>query len=383
MDILIKKEERSMSIPKLSRDSSQVNVSNSLLKHFGVATFHDSYKPLDEVFEKNKEKKIVFLLLDGFGKYIQEATKDICPFIYSHGKFTVDTVYPPTTVAATTSLLSGKYPVETGWLGWTLYNPKTDEFVQTFSGVLEGTKDQKAKFQPYRDLMTFTPIDLLIDKAQGRTVCKKILCFDHLDKDNNPDMDQFVSAIHNALKNNETKFVYAYWNDPDHSLHMKGLDAKETRESIQSIDRHLTKLVKENPDVLFLTIADHGHTPVTWTDIRNFPDFIETLRMPRFAIEARLATFWIKEGKEEDFIKAYEKHFSKDFACYSKRQIYEENVFGYAAKNSISDPFIGDFTLIATGTVALFDGYNFEKMVSTHAGSLPIETKVLLGIYND
>lgn len=380
--ILIKERGKNMSIPELSREHTHVNISNSLLKHFGAKTFHDSYKPLDEILERNKGKKIVFILTDGFGKFIQEATKDLCPFIYSHGKFDIDTVYPPTTVAVITSLLSGKYPVETGWLGWTLYSQKTDEFVETFSGILEGTKDQEAKFKPSRDLINYTPIDVLIDRAQGKKVCKKISCFDYVDKDKNPVMDEFIFNLNKSIKEEDNKFIYAYWNDPDHTLHAKGLNSMEARKSIASIDEHIKALVEANPDVIFLTLADHGHTPITWDDIRKYPDFIDTLKMPRFAIEPRFATFWIKDGREQDFIKSYEKHFSKDFACYSRDQIYKEHVFGYAPKNNISDPFIGDFTLIATGTVALFDGYNYEKLVSTHAGSLPIETKVELGVYN-
>ena len=101
-----------MRIRPLSKDASQVNFSNSILKHFNAETFHDSYKPLDEILERNKGRKIVLFLFDGFGKQIQEATKDCCPFIYSHGLLDLNTVYPPTTVAATTAVLSGKYPVE-------------------------------------------------------------------------------------------------------------------------------------------------------------------------------------------------------------------------------------------------------------------------------
>ena len=47
-----------MRIRPLSKDASQVNFSNSILKHFNAETFHDSYKPLDEILEKNKGRKI-------------------------------------------------------------------------------------------------------------------------------------------------------------------------------------------------------------------------------------------------------------------------------------------------------------------------------------
>ena len=47
-----------MRIRPLSKDASQVNFSNSILKHFNTETFHDSYKPLDEILEKKFKKRL-------------------------------------------------------------------------------------------------------------------------------------------------------------------------------------------------------------------------------------------------------------------------------------------------------------------------------------
>src|SRR5574344_1617835 len=89
-----------------------VNISNSILAHYGAETYHPTYKPLDRVLKANKDKKVCIVLLDGFGTYIQEIYKKDVPWIYSHKKFKITSVFPPTTVAATTSLLDGKYPKE-------------------------------------------------------------------------------------------------------------------------------------------------------------------------------------------------------------------------------------------------------------------------------
>ena len=75
----------------------------------------------------------------GGSKYIQKKLKNFCPFMIDHQRFDMEAVYPPTTVAATTALLSGKYPIETGWLGWTQYFRKSNLYVEMFSGRLEGT----------------------------------------------------------------------------------------------------------------------------------------------------------------------------------------------------------------------------------------------------
>ena len=45
----------------------------------------------------------------------------------------ISSVYPPTTVAATNSLLSGKEPIESGCLGWQQYFKQYDSHLQIFT----------------------------------------------------------------------------------------------------------------------------------------------------------------------------------------------------------------------------------------------------------
>ena len=42
-------------------------------------------------------------------------------FIREHYLCTINSTFPPTTSAATTAFLTGKYPIETGWMSWTQY----------------------------------------------------------------------------------------------------------------------------------------------------------------------------------------------------------------------------------------------------------------------
>lgn len=86
------------------------------------------------------------------------------------------------------------------------------------------------------------------------------------------------------------------------------------------------RIVEANKDVLFLSIADHGHIICQWVDIRNYLDFMDTLIDGRVGLEARFASFRVKEGREQDFIKAYNKYFSNDFALYTKEEILKEHV---------------------------------------------------------
>ena len=43
------------------------NVTNSLFKHYGIETYHETLKELDEILERNTYKNIVYMLYDGMG----------------------------------------------------------------------------------------------------------------------------------------------------------------------------------------------------------------------------------------------------------------------------------------------------------------------------
>lgn len=51
---------------KFDYNHSILAVSNSLLKHYGVPTFHPSLKSLDERLNKNPQN-IILMILDGMG----------------------------------------------------------------------------------------------------------------------------------------------------------------------------------------------------------------------------------------------------------------------------------------------------------------------------
>ena len=117
-----------------NKDKNLVHVSNSILKHFGVSTFHDSLKELDDLLSKKTYDNVALILFDGLGKYIQEKHLSEKDIIRRNKFMDITSVFPPTTVAATTALLSGRYPKETGRLGWSQYYKNIDKTIDMFSG---------------------------------------------------------------------------------------------------------------------------------------------------------------------------------------------------------------------------------------------------------
>lgn len=374
-----------MSIPRLSPTDSQVNLSNSILHYFDLPTFHDTFKPLDELLEKNPDRRICLFLFDGFGKYIQKKLKNFCPFMIDHQRFDMEAVYPPTTVAATTALLSGKYPIETGWLGWTQYFRKSNLYVEMFSGRLEGTEDRFVSGPKPADILTYRSIVDMINDRLGNGSATSIMGFKCLDESRKASAGVFFEEVEKAIRDsNRNRFTYAYWTEPDHSLHDYGVNSEQVRKVTSVIDQCVAEICRRNPEVLFLFIADHGHVAQNYIDIRKYPNFCDTLedsKEPRFSIEARFATFFVKPDKHEEFKVEYRRHFASDFELYDRAQIYDEHVFGWGTPHPDIEDFIGDYTLISISNKSLWDGFNF-KLNWGHAGATKEERILSLGVAN-
>ncbi len=354
------------------KERNLVNVSNSILRHYKLETFHPSLVELDAILDESKNKKICLILLDGFGKHIQELHASSCHFILSHNKRTITSVFPPTTTSATTSLLTGKYPIETGWLGWTEklpeYNLPCVRFLNTF------TDENKTKIPtPTLELYPYTSI---FDRRKEKGIRGNCLqSFRYPDRT----IESFFSRADKVLKDSD--FLYLYHVNPDELLHEYGTESKEVDLVIQKLNQEVEKLTKNNPDTLFLLLADHGHKNAKYFDIEEYEDFYSLLEKKWFSLEPRTASFLVRKGKEEDFRKAASTHYGEHFYIYSKKEALKENIFGLGQMEKRIPEILGDFILVSKDESA----FKLKKdvgLVSHHAGSSDDEKYINISIYN-
>lgn len=357
------------------KNNNLVNVGNSILKAYGCETYHPSLKELDKVFKKNDvpHKKVCFILLDGFGTHIQDVYKNQAPYIYAHAFHKITSVFPPTTVAATTALLTGEYPCQTGWMGWTeklpMYETPVTMFPSTFIGGTEPT--------PRSTWDLFKP-DYIVDKinAKGEYKAHRIMGFE----DEAPGTDVFFTNIRISLKTND--FTYAYWTEPDSSLHGFGVESEEVGKVVEDLDNQVKKLTEAYKDVLFITLADHGHINCQYLSIYEHPDFYSCLRNKDYANEPRASVFYVKEDKLEEFRILGEKYYGKYFEILSKDEVKKNKVFGLGKKNRYFDDLIGDYLFIAKDKYCFSQDTTTPGLVSHHAGMTDDEKYINLGLYN-
>ena len=363
----------------LNKDNTLTNLGNSILKRFDCPTIHSSMKDIDEILSHNKDKKVCLILLDGFGKNIIEMYKDYCPFIYNHIFKTINSVFPPTTVAATTSLLTCKYPIETGYIGWSQYFPEHNQFIDVFPSV--DSLDKTKVNPPVTEKIL--KISNLIEIINGfnKYKAKQIMGFNYLDESKNYDLDKLFKAANEALNDND--FVYLYSCEPDHLMHSEGTYSSNLPGLISKLNLLVKNITSKNNDTIFILIADHGMVDIDNIFIDEYPLFYNSLKEKNFFIEGRFAGFFVEN--EANFVEAYNKYYKNDFIMFSKKEILEKNIFGYSDNiNQNALNTLGDYFLVSTGRYSFNNpnSRNHQLLVGNHAGGTIEEREIYLSIYN-
>ena len=119
-------------------NNSILNLYCSILNHFGAKSHHSTLSCADQILCKNY-KNVVVILLDGLGINILEKHLKPNDFLRKHFLCEYSSVFPPTTTASTTTIMSGLSPIEHGWLGWDVYFEQEDKIVTCFKNTLAGT----------------------------------------------------------------------------------------------------------------------------------------------------------------------------------------------------------------------------------------------------
>jgi predicted AlkP superfamily pyrophosphatase or phosphodiesterase len=341
------------------------NFACSIRKYFDLEIKHKSLKYIDEILNEYKPKNVVTILCDGMGSNIMDRMLDKDSFLIKNRIKAITTVFPATTVAATTSMMTGLNPIETGMLGWDMYYKDLDKTITVFMNSEKGDRE-------------YTPIPEAIEYNKKHMIKKSISkeikekgeykgftlfpfgenCYESL--------DDMYNRIESLCNEEGKKYIYAYDTEPDHTMHELGCDTLEVKDLILERNKKIEELSNKLEDTIIFVVADHGHHNVEDIFIKDYPDIEECL-LRNTSLEPRAVNFFIKQDKKEQFEKLFNKYFSNDFDLHSKEDIIASNLFGDGQENEIFRDAIGDFIAIGeTNKTLLYEGS--EQLKSQHAG---------------
>lgn len=332
---------------------------------FGLKSAYDKNEIFAEYIKDQDPEKIFIVLIDGLGSRLLERKLSSDSFLLSHLYKETMTVFPPTTVAATTSIQNGHSPNQNGWLGWTSYFKEVDDTITLFMD--EGYYDKK-KYEP-GFVKKIIPVKTTVDELNSIGIKASTINPYYIQDGGYDGLDDFGERILKCASGKD-KYVYAYYDKYDSCMHKNGVDARQSDELLKTIDAKMAEVAKKLPKgVMLVIMADHGLIDLDETINIADTELLGYLKRP-CAIEPRAAAFYIKDGMEDDFAKAFKKRFEDDFILLTKEEVKKTHLFGKGQDHPRFDGFIGDFIAIAKGKKDLIskvedDGF---RMKAAHAG---------------
>ena len=317
------------------------------------------------MLDEYQPKNVITILCDGMGSNIMDRMLPEDAFLIKNRFKAITTVFPATTVAATTSMMTGLNPVETGMLGWDMYYKDLDKTVTVYLNALKEDPNHLPLLEAIeynKKHMKTKPITKEINDM-GKYKGYQLFPFgdNHYD-----DLDDLFNRIESLCSESDKKYIYVYSTEPDHTMHEIGCDKDEVKEIIIDLNKRMEELSKKLEDTIIFVVADHGHHNVNNLFIKDYPEIEECL-LRNTSLEPRAVNFFIKEEKKEEFNDLFNKYFGNDFDLYSMEDVIESELFGDGEENEIFRDALGDYLAIAkSDKTLLYTGSDILK--SQHAG---------------
>lgn len=337
------------------------NLSCSIMKRFGVEPPNPSLPLADGLLSEKRYKNVVVLLLDGMGSNIIEANLAPDGFFRSHLAGTYSSVFPPTTVAATTAMDSGLFPAQSAWLGWSGYFPEVDKNVVYF---LNRDFDTDEQIEGESIAWTYVPYWGIHDRIRNAGFGAHYLA--PFAEPYPKDFGALCGEISRLCAEDGEKYIYAYWDQPDTVMHRKGCFGEPAKSAVRELEQKTEELAEQLSDTLLLITADHGHIDSPKAVITDYPDIMECLvRMP--SIEPRCLNLFVKDGMGEQLKNAFKEHFGGKFILMSKAEVMERQLFGKGTPHPHLNGMLGDYIAVAIDSVSIYNKKE-KNFVGAHAG---------------
>lgn len=359
-----------------------VNLSNSILKHYGLPLKHPSLPQLDAILEAKQYNSVIVLQMDGMGMDMLEQNLPEDSFLRSNIRQTITSVFPPTTTAATTSTNSGQTPIEHAHISWQCYFEEYDSHVVLFRNH-DFYTETKLPINVTQKHLNYEPLYEQISNA-GKTkafgVSKFWGDFQHINS-----FTEVCNTIADLASNHEQKFIASYWDQPDDCMHKTGCYSPKTKKTIKHLNAKIEKLAGKLKNAVLIITADHGQLNIAQSIALNkIPELNDCLRLAP-GCEARAIAFYVKPEKYDLFPALFNKHFGDEFILLKSEDFIKQNYLGEGKEHLLSKGFLGDYMALAIGESIIQyqtkGGLEPKNYIGHHGGLSEKEMLIPLIVY--
>ena len=352
-----------------------VNISATLAEFLGCPNDKPVLPELAEELNKGY-KNVVFLIMDGMGIHPINKNLPDNSFIKRNIRRVLTSVFPSTTTNATTTFLTNKYPMEHGWFGWSLYFEEIKRAIDIFLGVDSYTREYIGK-EYVKGVLPYEPF---YKQANSRYKLSSVVpefC-DYTDAERHTwsSFEEMLEQIEGICKEDGKQFIYAYCDEPDHSMHEHGVTSEFTRALMNKLNDGIEQMFNRLDDTLLIISADHGMTDVSGVvELYKDEELLSMLEWPPY-LEARATAFKVKEDSKEEFARLFNERYGDDFVLFRTEDMIADNYFGVNVVNDKAK-LLGDFIAVCN-THKIVQLSSYSSNFKGHHTSLAEEMEVPL-----
>ena len=369
-----------------------LNLMASIEQRLHGESAHPGCSLLDEDSLKEPEH-VIMLLLDGLGDSLLERYGNPQGPLRQNRVGQLHSVFPSTTSAAISTILTARAPAEHGILAWHMHLNEREDIYTTLLGKYRNNSTKRPPAA--KDLYHAQPLlksvrqrcqivqpQFLVDSPfTGRHLCSAKIT-------GVANIKQLFGQLRHTVQQNGPSYTYAYWPSLDSIGHKSGAGSAEWRQSLREIELALADFIAKSDSGRYRLVvtADHGMINVEdgITPFESIKDLASCLETP-LAGEPRSIFCNVQPKRLDDFDALCAERYAKQLINVETSALFASGLFGPRHDNKAVPESVqvraGNRVLLLKDKLAWTDTLPHESlaaMIGVHGGLHPEEVQVPL-----
>ncbi|MFW6278138.1 MAG: alkaline phosphatase family protein [Halorhodospira sp.] len=344
--------------------------------------------------EVAQARTVILWVIDGLGDY--ELARHPGSALARDRVRGLTSVFPATTSAALTSIVTGHPPRGHGITGWFMYVHELGAVTAWLPFGPRVGRGQWTELEPQSaGLLAREPFwdhldaevhvvqpSWLVNTPYSRATTGQRAC-----RHGYRGLEGLLETLTGiaCAPGQRRRFVYAYWPEFDALCHQHGTESAPVQEHFLALDRAWQRLLDgvRNTGTLVLGTADHGlidTAPERVLYLEDHPELAETLALPLCG-EPRAAYCYLRSGAEADFQAYVRERLGPVCRAVRSEELLAAGWFGPAPEHPQLRRRIGDWTLLPADGWVIKDrlvGEGDFAQLGVHGGASAAELWVPL-----
>jgi hypothetical protein len=328
---------------------------------------------------------LILVVVDGLGAHNLERARGHARFLSDarHSARVIETVFPSTTAAALTTLMTGATPLRHGIVGYRIRDPQSgvvfnqlNELEQAPNGWMRVPTLAK-QFQTDADVV-------IVGRSKFEKSALSDVIYDGARYFPAESLDERF-GVARELSSTNGRVVVVYVSELDSLAHKHGVSSTAWADALEALDNVAKTAHVSLPDGVRMVItADHGVIDIDSASHSMFTDPRLTMNVDDIGGEPRCLQLYVADKAHiSDLVDIWREFVGDRAEVLTRDEVVSQELFGLAehADDTVADR-LGDVFILATGETVFYDGNAIntapQKMIGQHGARSEAEMLIPL-----